>query len=270
MLLATVVVLRRVENGVFSIFGGRGIGGRLARILSPIILVLPFLREAARARIIGERQMPANYLTASLASMAAMISLGLLLYLAWRIDGMETEIQMLTLRDELTGLYNLRGFHMLAEQAMRLAQRSGRPFSVLFIDLDNLKFANDSLGHSAGSMFLVETSVILQLTFRESDVLGRIGGDEFAVAGHFNKAAIAAAIERLEACCVEKNAEEGRQYELSFSVGHVTTSGTEKETLDQLLARADQEMYKVKRSKKDLNPRSMSETLRGKHGPQSA
>jgi diguanylate cyclase (GGDEF)-like protein len=253
MLLANVVVLRRAENGVFSIFTGRGIGGRLARILSPIILVLPYLREGARARILGNSQMPTNYVTAVLASLAAMISLGLLLYLAWRINGMESEIHVLTLRDELTGLYNLRGFQLLAEQALRLAQRSGRPFSVLFIDLDNLKMANDSLGHSAGSKLLVETSEILQQTFRESDVLGRIGGDEFAVAGHFSEEAIEAATERLETCCAEKNAEDGRRYALSFSVGHVTSmnSDTNAETLNELLARADQAMYRVKRSKKD-------------------
>ena len=251
MLLSIVAVLRRAENGIFSIFIGRGIGGRLARILSPIILVLPFLREGARARILGDSQLPTNYLTAVLASLAAMVSFGLLLYLSWRINGMESEIHVLTLRDELTGLYNLRGFHLLAEQALRLAQRSRRPFSVLFIDLDNLKLTNDRLGHSAGSTFLVETSEILRATFRETDVLGRIGGDEFAVAGEFSESAIAAVTHRLDACCVEKNSEDGRSYDLSFSVGHVTTAETGSETLDELLAAADQAMYEMKRSKKD-------------------
>jgi diguanylate cyclase (GGDEF)-like protein len=246
-----VVVLRRREIGVFSIFAGNGIGGKLARILSPIIVILPFLREFGRARILGQIQMPTNYLTAILASMAAMISLGLLLYLAWRINGMESEIHMLTLRDALTGLYNLRGFRLLAEQVLRLAQRSGRPFSVLFIDLDNLKHTNDSLGHSVGSAFLVETSQILRATFRESDVLGRIGGDEFAVAGHFSQEAITAATKRLEARCAEKNAEAGRQYPLSFSLGHVTVLAPKSETVEELLAQADQATYQAKRIKKE-------------------
>ncbi len=104
VLLATVVVLRRSENGVFSIFTGIGNGGRLARLLTPILLVLPFLREGARARILGGDRMPPYYLSAMLASLAAMVSIALLLYLAWRINGMETEIQVLTLRYELTGL----------------------------------------------------------------------------------------------------------------------------------------------------------------------
>jgi len=266
MLLAIVVLVRRAENGVFSIFTERGIGGRLARILSPIILVLPFLREGARARILGGSQMPADYLTAVLASLAAMVSFGFLVYLAWRINGMEMEIRTLSLRDELTGLYNLRGFYLLAEQALRLAKRSKRPFSVIYVDLDNLKGINDSLGHQTGSTFLTETSEILQTTFRETDVLGRIGGDEFAVAGHFSRSAIAAAIQRLETCCEEKNAQEGRQYALSFSVGHVTTAETGTETLDDLLAWADEAMYKMKRSKKNGKLEGNAGPPRGKHG----
>jgi len=179
---------------------------------------------------------------------------------------MEMEIQKLSLRDELTGLNNLRGFHLLAEQALRLSQRSKLPFSVLYIDLDNLKQTNDTLGHQAGSAFLVETSEILRTTFRESDVLGRIGGDEFAVAGHFGKAAIASATKRLEACCATKNAEEGRRFELSFSVGHVTSADTDLETLDELLMRADEAMYKVKRSKKEREAQGTGEARQEVHG----
>ena len=266
MLLTIVVVLRRTEIGVFSIFTERGIGGRLARILSPIILVLPFLREGARAQILGGSRLPTNYSTAILASLAAMVSLGLLLYLAWRIHGMEMEIHTLSLRDELTGLYNLRGFYMLAEQALRLAKRAKRPFSVIYVDLDNLKATNDLLGHQTGSKFLTETSEILRTTFRETDVLGRIGGDEFAVAGHFSRSAIAGAIQRLETCCEEKNAKEGRGYPLSFSVGHVTTAETGTETLDELLARADEAMYMAKRGKKSRELDGNAEPSMGSTG----
>jgi diguanylate cyclase (GGDEF)-like protein len=265
-LLTAMVLTRRAEDGIFSIFIGRGIGARVARILSPILLALPYLREEARARLVGASSMPAHYVTAVLASMAAVVSICLLLYLAWRINAMEMEIHTLSLRDELTGLNNLRGFHLLAEQALRLSQRSKLPFSVLYIDLDNLKQTNDTLGHQAGSSFLVETSEILRTTFRESDVLGRIGGDEFAVAGHFGKSAVASATKRLEACCVTKNAEEGRRFELSFSVGHVTSADTDLETLDELLMRADEAMYKVKRSKKDRIARGAAAARQEVHG----
>jgi diguanylate cyclase (GGDEF)-like protein len=106
--------------------------------------------------------------------------------LVWYIKGMENEIHDLSLRDELTGLYNLRGFKILAVQALRLAQRSNAPFSVLFIDLDDLKRINDFHGHGVGSAALNETGELIKTTFRETDVIGRVGGDEFAVAGQFN------------------------------------------------------------------------------------
>jgi diguanylate cyclase (GGDEF)-like protein len=187
--------------------------------------------------------------------MAAVVSMALLLFLAWQIKGMETEIHSLSLSDELTKLYNLKGFHLLAGQALRLAYRAHAPFSVLFIDLDNLKQINDAMGHTAGSAFLTETAEILGATFRETDVLGRIGGDEFAVAGQFSEEAISIAIQRLEEGCAKRNAQAGRRFALSFSVGHVTTLEEHKETLDELLTKADQVMYEAKRSKKEGQPR---------------
>ena len=161
-LLTLTAFLRRTEVGVFSIFLGRGIGSRIARTLAPILLVLSFLRELGRSNLLMVLQIPERYAAAILASVATVVSLVLLVFLAWRINQMEMEIHDLSLRDELTGLYNLRGFNLLAEQALRLAQRSRAPFSVLYIDLDNLKEINDSLGHSAGSAFLAETADLLK------------------------------------------------------------------------------------------------------------
>jgi diguanylate cyclase (GGDEF)-like protein len=250
MLMTLVALFRRTEQGIFSIYLGRGIGSRIARILSPILLLLPFLREAARAHFINSNRMPAHYATAILASLAAIVSLALLLFLAWRINSMEIEIHNLSLRDELTGLYNRRGFYLFAEQALRLAHRSNLPFSVLYIDLDNLKHINDSLGHATGSKFLFEIGEILQATLRETDVLGRIGGDEFAVAGQFSRESIALVAQRLEESSVQRNAETVRRLPLSFSVGFVTSEENLHESLDDLLTRADQAMYREKRRKK--------------------
>jgi diguanylate cyclase (GGDEF)-like protein len=250
LLLTQVVFFRQASGGVFSIFLGRGIAGRTARILSPFVLLLPFLREAARARILGAGRMPAHYVTALLASLTAIIAMALLLYLAWQINGMETEIHDLSLRDALTGLYNLRGFHLLAEQALRLAQRSELPFSVLFVDLDNLKQVNDSLGHSEGSRFLVRTAELLTACFRETDVIGRVGGDEFAVAGQFTQADIAHAAQRLEELTSQRNAASSVKMTLSLSIGHVTSLPGQHESLHDMLAKADHAMYEEKRRKK--------------------
>lgn len=250
LLLTFVVCIRRADNSALSIFLSRGIAGRIARGLAPILLLLPFLREVGRARLVQAHLIPEQYTSAIFASVATALSFVLLLLLAWRVDRMETEIHDLSLRDELTGLYNLRGFHLLAEQALRLARRSRTPFSVLFVDLDNLKKINDHQGHSAGSTTLVETAELLQATFRETDVIARIGGDEFAVAGQFSHPDIAFATERLREACMLRNVRAGNRSHLSFSVGHVTTASTQKDSLKALLSQADEAMYEEKRSKK--------------------
>src|ERR1035437_1835731 len=250
VLLSFSAFARRAEYGSFKILVGSGIGSRIARLAAPILLVLPFLREAGRMRLLHDELLPQHYVSAILASSAAVLSFGLLLILAWRINGMEKEIQDLSLRDELTGLYNLRGFHLLAEQALHLAQRSQLPFSVLFIDLDHLKQINDEFGHKVGSEFLVETGALLQTIFRETDVVGRIGGDEFAVAGQFGRSAVTIAAQRIEKESTVVAPVTGRRMPLSLSIGYVTTKEHGHESLHDLLAQADKAMYEQKRGKK--------------------
>jgi diguanylate cyclase (GGDEF)-like protein len=250
VLLTIAAFLRRAERGVFSIFLGRGIASGIARILGPVILILPFLREIARQRMVRSQIFSEHYATAILASLGAAVSFVFLMFLVWYIKGMEAEINDLSLRDELTGLYNLRGFKILADQALRLAQRSQVPFSVLFVDLDNLKQINDIHGHGVGSAALSETAELLRETFRETDVLGRVGGDEFAVAGRFSGPAVPIAVQRLRRASAERNSSAGHEVALSFSIGQVTSTPAEHESLDALLAKADKSMYEDKRRKK--------------------
>lgn len=266
-LLTLVTVLRKTEDGIFSIYAGSGNGGKLARLLTPILLVAPFLRETTRARIFGAGVMPPQYLTALLASTAAVFSVSMLLYLVWRINEMEAEIHDLALRDELTGLHNLRGFRLLADQAMRMAMRSKVPFSVVFIDLDGLKVINDTLGHEAGSAYISETGNILRATFRETDVLGRIGGDEFAVAGQFSRKSMMATVERLKDTCARKSQEANRQFALSLSIGFATLDETNKGTLDVLMANADEAMYEAKRLMKEQRADEREQLLQGEIAP---
>lgn len=252
LLLTGVTFFHRARSGILSVFVGRGTGSRMARILSPILLIFPYLRELARAHFIGDRRMPPPYSTAILATIAVLVSCALLVYLAWRINTMEAQIHNLSLRDELTGLYNLRGFRLLAEQALRMANRSSHPFSVLFVDLDDLKQINDQFGHFAGSQCLVETAEILRAVFREADVLGRIGGDEFAVAGEFTEPGMVLALERLEEMVAGWNTGPDHPIPLSLSFGTVTSKAESHETLDTLLKDADRAMYEHKRRKKSL------------------
>ena len=252
LLLTGVTFFHRAQNGILSIFVGRGTGSKMARALSPILLLLPYLREWGRAHFIGDRGMPPPYSTAILATVAVIVSSALLLYLAWRINSMEVEIHSLSLRDELTGLYNLKGFRLLAEQALRMANRSSHSFSVLFVDLDDLKQINDQFGHFAGSQCLVETAEILRTVFREADVLGRVGGDEFAVAGEFTEPGMVLAVGRLEEIVARWNAGPDRPIPLSLSFGTVTSKPEAHESLDALLKNADHAMYAHKRRKKSL------------------
>jgi diguanylate cyclase (GGDEF)-like protein len=250
ILLTLVVVLRRSESGAFTLFLEYGIGSRIARRLTPLLLVLPFLAEIGRAHLVNAHLIPEHYAAAVLAAAATVISFCCLIFLSSRINRMETEIRDLSLRDELTGLYNARGFNLLAEQAWRLALRTEQPFSVLFVDLDDLKKINDMYGHDVGSASIAESARLLTQTFRESDVIGRVGGDEFVVAGQFNKETIQPAIERLHQATAHVNAENGRRFGLSLSVGFAIHEGHSVETLKGLLNRADQAMYEAKRLKK--------------------
>ncbi len=250
-LLMLASAFSRAEEGVFSIFLGQGIGGRIARVLAPFVLIVPIAREALRARLIRAEFVPAHS-SAILASTTIMGAGVLLVVLAWYIHSMETEIRNLSLRDPLTGLYNSRGFSLLAEQALRLARRSQLPFSVLYIDLDNLKQVNDAHGHAMGSSFLAETGQLLKATFRESDVMARIGGDEFVVVGYFSPVAVSIAAQRLATACAAKNASSTAPMPLSLSIGYVTASDNGNETLKELLAAADKAMYGEKRRKKAI------------------
>lgn len=251
LLLVTIVVtLRQAEFGVFSIFLGCGIGSRIARGFAPILLVWPFLREVGQAQIAFPRLIPAHFAVALLTSLAVAFSLVLLMTIVWRINGMETAIHDLTLRDDLTGLYNMSGFYLLAEQTLRLAQRAKMPFSVLFLDLDGLKIINDHLGHNIGSKYLAKTGELLFANFRDADVKGRFGGDEFVVAGQFSMVGIEVAALRLKTIAAELSLDVDKRFPLSFSIGHVTCEPYSTETLKELVARADQAMYEDKRCKK--------------------
>lgn len=249
-LLTFVAFWRRAEHGFFAILLGSGIGSRIARTVTPFVLVVPFLREFARAHALRLRLILPEHASAVDAALMAMAAFGLVLVLAWRINGLEREVLELSLRDELTGVYNRKGFMLFAGQALQFAKRSVVPFSVIFIDLDGLKQINDSFGHEAGSEHIAKFGKLLASTFRGTDVVGRIGGDEFVVAGQFNQSAAAFALGRLRLAAEQFNAEPDRIHRLEFSAGISTADIRQSETLDEMLVRADLAMYGEKRQKK--------------------
>jgi diguanylate cyclase (GGDEF)-like protein len=250
--LAFVAITRRAEHGVFTILLGTGLGSVIARITAPIVLILPFVGEAARSRIV-----PANLVRAELggaigASLAAGAAFGIVVYSAWRMNRLDEKVRDLSLRDDVSGLYNNRGFHLLALQAMRQAHRSQMPFSLMFIDMDDLRQIKHSLGMATAASYMTEMAGLLKATFRDTDILGRIGGDQFVVAGHFSEKAVSVLVQRLQEVVNYRNSDPGWAYTIKFSVGYVTADPDLKETLDELIAKADKAVYRHKR-RKELN-----------------
>jgi diguanylate cyclase (GGDEF)-like protein len=248
-LLSLVAVLRHAEHGVFAIFMGVGVSSKLARIFVPFLLALPFFREAFVASLTKAGAVPGPYIDAVIASIGATILLGILLFFTWHISDMENEINDLILRDDVTRLYNFRGFHMLAEHALRLAQRSNLPFSVLFIDLKNVSKINSELGPDAAASYIAQAGELLRRTFRESDIKGRIGRDEFAIAGQVDRTGITVAALRLEAASAAHRTEEGMGLSLEFNIGHITSEENSHESLKELMARADKSRFPQKQLK---------------------
>jgi len=165
---------------------------------------------------------------------------------------MEAEIISLSITDYLTGLYNRRGFMTLAEQQIKMVGRTDKKslLLLLFADLDKMKSINDNLGHKKGDNALIEVASILKKVFRESDIVARIGGDEFAVLGLVaEKSDIVALESRLQEQIAIHNAYENRDYTISLSVGIACGDPENRYSIDDLMSRADQLMYEQKRRK---------------------
>lgn len=98
-----------------------------------------------------------------------------------RMRSSHDKLHEMATRDALTGVLNARAYYSLCDRMIRQAERSGLSFAVLFVDLDHFKAINDTYGHAAGDHVLREVAQSLGRTLRQSDVLGRIGGEEFSI-----------------------------------------------------------------------------------------
>ncbi len=154
----------------------------------------------------------------------------------------------LALTDDLTDLHNRRGFMALAAHQLKLARRNGQGALLFFADVDNLKHVNDRFGHPEGDRALLRAAVALSETFRDSDVLARFGGDEFAVlaleADNRNHEAI---LRRIADSLAKMNAVE-RRYGVALSVGSARFNPLQAVPLEELIAQADEAMYVQKRA----------------------
>jgi two-component system, cell cycle response regulator len=163
----------------------------------------------------------------------------------------ESELSHLAISDELTGLYNRRGFLLLGSERMKLAHSLKKNVLLFFADLDNLKQINDQYGHPEGDQALLKAAEVFRNTFRNSDIIGRFGGDEFTALviedfGHTSDTIS----RRLQDNMAELSAN-NTQYPLSLSVGMTRYAAEFRSSLKKLLAQADQALYKQKQVCRD-------------------
>lgn len=165
-----------------------------------------------------------------------------------RMRASNAQLQVLAFRDPLTGLFNPRAFYEIANQLVLLARRDQQPVSVLFIDLDRFKNINDHHGHDAGDKVLRAVAQALSSDLRKSDVLGRIGGEEFAICLPFTSELGACHVAeklRLRIEALKIPIAPGRTLRVTASIG-VSQRLSSDGTVDDIKMRADRAMYLAK------------------------
>lgn len=172
------------------------------------------------------------------------------------LEAANQKIHQLSFTDELTGLHNRRAFVLLGNQQLQMARRSQTPAWLLFADLDGLKPVNERFGHDAGDRLLCAAAEMLRESFRETDILARIAGDEFAVFGA-GKQSVENLTARLRAKMEQYNLQREPETTLSLRLEVVPIDPSANDSLDQLLNRADEAMYAMKRARSgDLRNRA--------------
>ena len=156
------------------------------------------------------------------------------------------ELERLTLHDELTGLHNRRGLITLGGARLDIARRLGLPFTLVYVDLDGLKHANDVFGHASGDLALVGVADVLRATLDEQDLIARVSGDEFCaiVTDRIPRSLPA----RIRAAAARVDAEGRFPFPFAVSVGVARAQRARQECIDTLISRADALMYRDKRS----------------------
>ncbi len=161
------------------------------------------------------------------------------------------DLSILSKTDELTGILNRRGFLFTAQQQLNIAASLDQSGLVIYGDIDGLKYINDTFGHDAGDRAILAEVDVLKKTFRSTDVIGRLGGDEFGILSISLTFSVFEKLKkRLELLCKEWNENTKEPFKLSISLGAVSFD-KDNYNLETLLKNADAEQYKEKRSKKE-------------------
>ena len=169
-----------------------------------------------------------------------------------RVALLNERLRALAVIDDLTELYNRRGFLELAQQELKIANRTGRKLMLVYADLDGMKDINDRFGHTEGDRALCEAAAALRETFRQADIIGRVGGDEFVVLALIaTESDQAMLVARLRSTLARHNTTSGRQYPIALSLGLTQYDPKNPCSIEELIARADKRMYEDKRAKQN-------------------
>lgn len=188
------------------------------------------------------------------------------MYLEEMIREKTKELEYYATMDDMTNTYNRRVGLELLRNHYALSRRGKRSLSVCFVDIDGLKAVNDNFGHVSGDRLIEDISEILKSSVRESDIVARMGGDEFLVVlPECGIEGAAKVMKRVEKRISRYNESSSRGYRASVSYGIAESSGSHRETVEKLLREADNRMYSMKRRMKKslLRGRISSEKFRG-------
>jgi len=177
---------------------------------------------------------------------------------------LQSELSHLAISDELTGLYNRRGFLLLGSERMKMASSMKKNLLLFYADLDNLKQINDQFGHQEGDKALLTTAEVFRNTFRNSDITARFGGDEFTALVIEDLGQTAETISSRLQDNMAQLAAINPQYQLSLSVGMTRYAAETRASLKKLLAQADQALYKQKQAGHSQSGRSSVVTFPGR------
>lgn len=152
--------------------------------------------------------------------------------------------------DELTDLTNRRGFYLLANRALKFCAENDIPATLMYLDLNDFKSINDKYGHAEGDKSLVAFATFLKDSLRDTDILARIGGDEFvAFLTGIGVEDMDLILKRLQESISKYNAKAGNAYDILYSTGVLAFQPELNQTVDELLAEADSLMYMQKQQR---------------------
>jgi diguanylate cyclase (GGDEF)-like protein len=168
--------------------------------------------------------------------------------LIFRVKKLEEEARHSATYDLLTGLLSRRAFYSFAEQQVSLANRDKSRIAVMIADLDGFKKINDNHGHAAGDEVLKELGAIISKLSRDSDIAGRLGGDEFifCLFNASSETTSTYASRLLEAVSTKVINFEGKQINFKLSIGHCLSDVDEPCDLNELVRKADVALYQSK------------------------